>query len=142
MAVSALLPLTPAHAAYGTPIPVSMAVYGGWNGTQLLARVDGTIQFDDANQKYQYHLSLCRVSSFVGPNVRVLVNNVYKSTLYWNGGSPTAQCPASYIATAHSAEVDNGSTVHNVTLTLVGSDFNANVFRERTETWTYDNPFN
>ncbi|MEV7968229.1 hypothetical protein AB0O34_19930 [Sphaerisporangium sp. NPDC088356] len=142
MAVAALLPLTPAHAAYGAPIPVSMAVYGGSTGTQLLARVDGTMQFDDGNMKYQYNLELCRVSSFVAPHVKVSVNGVYKYSLFWSGGSSTALCPSFYTATALAAEVDNGSTVANVTLTLVGSDFNNNVYRERTRTTTYDNPFN
>ncbi|MDH2426526.1 hypothetical protein [Sphaerisporangium sp. TRM90804] len=142
MAVAALLPLTPANAAYGAPIPVSMAVYGGAGGTQLLARVDGTLAFDDANTRYTYSLSLCRVSSFVSPHVKVLVNGVYKDSLYWNGGSSTALCPSFYTATALSAEVENGGTVANVTLTLVGSDFNNNVYRERTRTGTYDNPFN
>ncbi len=142
MAVAALLPLTPAHAAYGAPIPVSMAVYGGPTGTQLLARVDGTMQFGDGNMKYAYNLELCRVSSFVAPHVKVFVNGVHKDSLFWSGGSSTALCPSFYTATALAAEVDNGSTVVNVALTLVGSDFNNNVYRERTKTATYDNPFN
>jgi hypothetical protein len=141
-AIAALLPLTPAHAAYGAPIPVSMAVYGGWNNSQLLARLDGTLQFDDGNSKYKYNLELCRVSSFVAPRVNVYVNGAYKNTLYYNGGSSTALCPSFYTATALAAEVDNGSTVVNVTLTLVGSDFNNNVFRERGRSGTYDNPYN
>ncbi|MEW9528705.1 hypothetical protein [Microbispora sp. NPDC049125] len=142
MVVAALLSVTPAHAAYGAPQPVSMAVYGGPTGSQLLARLDGTVQFDDGNTKYLYNLELCRVSSFVAPHVSVYVNGVYKNTLYYSGGSSTALCPAFYTATPLAAEVDNGSTVMNLTLTLVGSDFNNNVYRERTRTATYDNPFN
>ncbi|MFC6081939.1 hypothetical protein [Sphaerisporangium aureirubrum] len=142
VAVAALLPLTPAHAAYGAPLPIQQAIYGGVNNAQLLARSDGTLQFDDGNTKYKYYIELCRVSSFVAPSIRVAVNGVYQYTLFYNVGSATALCPSGYTATILSAEVNHGGTVANVSFTLVASDFINQVYRERTRTSTYDNPYN
>ncbi|MEO3810691.1 hypothetical protein ABGB17_16950 [Sphaerisporangium sp. B11E5] len=139
MAVAALLPLSPAHAAYGPPQPISMGTSGGG---QILALADGTLQFDDGNTKFLYYIELCRVSSFSAPYIKVYVNGVYQYSLYWEGNTTTSRCPAGYRSTIHSAESSHGGTVANVTFTLVSSDFINNVYRERTRTVTYDNPYN
>ncbi|WP_380807634.1 hypothetical protein [Sphaerisporangium aureirubrum] len=136
-----LLPVTPAHATYGAPFTVWAEIYGNGGSTQL-ARLDGTLQFDDGNTKIYYNLELCRRSSFTGPQVKVYVNNTFVTSLYWSGGYSTAVCPSFYTATPLSAELTYGGTIYNVSLILVGSEFPNNVYTERTKRRDYDNPFN
>ncbi|MEO3812997.1 hypothetical protein ABGB17_28680 [Sphaerisporangium sp. B11E5] len=139
--VALLLPVTPAHATYGSPLTVWAVTYGNGGSTEL-ARVDGNLYFDDGNTKIYYDLSLCRRSSFTAPYVRVLINGVNYTNLYWSGGSSTAVCPSFYTATPHAAEINYGSTITSVSLILVSSEFPNNVYTERTKRRDYDNPYN
>ncbi|QYC42462.1 hypothetical protein Nocox_24295 [Nonomuraea coxensis DSM 45129] len=136
----ALLPLTPAQAAYGPPSPIVLQVNAS-DGTQL-ARVEGTVAFDDGNTRYTYSLVLCRRSSFQAPYVRIYVNGVVHDTLFWNPSTTVPWCFYSGFASPHSAEVTYGAVVQNVRFELVGSSFPNNVYKEHRSGFTYDNPYN
>ncbi|MCK2215856.1 hypothetical protein MF672_018945 [Actinomadura sp. ATCC 31491] len=137
---TALLPLTPAQAAYGPPNPIILQVNAG-DGT-LLARVEGTVAFDDGNTRYTYSLVLCRRSSFQAPYVRIYVNGAYRDSLYWNPSTTVPWCQYAGFASPHSAEVDYGALVQNVRFELIGSSFPNNVYKEHHSSTTYDNPYN
>ena len=142
MALAAtLVPLTPAHATYGPQLPVILYVNAD-NGTKL-ARVEGTLQFDDGNAKYAYSLTLCRYSSYSAPYIRISVNGTYRDLLSWYGGTTVPWCTYSGFATVFTGDIDYGSTVRNVSFQLVGSSFsNQNVYKEHYDYLTYDNPYN
>ncbi|MEO3861490.1 hypothetical protein [Acrocarpospora sp. B8E8] len=51
-----VVPVAPAHAAYGSDIVVSIDVYG--QGFKLSGAY-GTIAFDNGNAKYRYSIAMC-----------------------------------------------------------------------------------
>lgn len=139
--VAVLLPLTPAHAAYGPPQTVNIEVRG-WNGNKL-SLLYGTIQFDDGNQKFQYDLYICRENSYAFPNVWRRINNTINVPIYYTSGPHTIpQCV--YSAYRAVGEVTHPSTIQNVTLGIeaVGVGPDGYTFVRYQKEKTYDNPFN
>ncbi|MEV0199883.1 hypothetical protein [Nonomuraea sp. NPDC050691] len=134
------LPIAPAHAAYGPPIPVTMEVYA--KGVKL-AGAYGSLQFDDGNTKYAYSLAMCRESSYSQPNLWISVNGGPRSLAWSGGGSPVSIPQCRYDAYLISAEVQHGGVVANVAFTLDGVHFsNQNVATYHSRTATFDNPYN
>jgi hypothetical protein len=136
---AALAPLTPAHATYGTALPVNLQVTGEYG--QDLASVRGTLQFDDGGTAYKYSLTLCRHSSFTAPRIRIYVNSAYQDLLIWSGGSSASWCAYSNFTTNFNAQVDHGSTVHNIKIELMGSSFPSNVYTEHFDDSVYYSPY-
>ncbi|WP_030155342.1 hypothetical protein [Glycomyces sp. NRRL B-16210] len=71
MALAVLMAPAPAHAAWGSQIPVTIQVTG--NGHQL-GYATGWVQFDTGGTTFRYEITVCRQSSYTPPNLAVSVN--------------------------------------------------------------------
>lgn len=138
---AALLPLTPAHAAYGADQPVYLQLVSNDGNATQLALLEGTVAFDDGNTKYRYNLRLCWQHAYPAPTFSIYVNGAYSSGPFGPGGSSAAGCQ---YATWTSAEVNYGGIVRNVYFSVTGGWFGSNgQYSMRTKnTGTYDNPYN
>ncbi|WP_182905893.1 hypothetical protein [Microbispora sp. H13382] len=138
---AALLPLSPAHAAYGPDQPVYLQLVSNDGNATQLALLDGTVAFDDGNTKYRYSLRLCWQHAYPQPYFTINVNGT--STAWPTQVGPTSMpgCQQAYL---YSAEVNFGSTVRNVRFDVTGGWFGSNgQYQMRTKsTGTYDNPYN
>ncbi|MGI5156526.1 hypothetical protein [Microbispora sp. CA-102843] len=138
---AALLPLSPAHAAYGSDQPVYLQLLSNdGNGTQL-ALLEGTVAFDDGNTKYRYSLRLCWQHAYPAPSFLINVNGTSTASPTWTGSTSVSGCQQAHL---YSAEVNFGSTVRNVRFDVTGGWFGTNgQYMTRTKsTATYDNPYN
>jgi hypothetical protein len=140
--VGALMPFSPAHAAFGSnqTVYLQLTANDGY-GTQL-ARLNGTIAFDNGNQKYRYSLRLCWQNAYPAPNLRVYVNDSSSSVPAQTGTSSESGCQ---MVLLYSHTVNYGSTVRNVHFTVTGGWFDRfdHQYHMRTDyTYTYDNPYN
>jgi hypothetical protein len=138
-----LMPATPAHAAYGPDQTVSITVNSNAGPSIMLARLTGTVAFDDGNTKFRYALQLCWGSgSYPKPNFYVSVNG---STIFYPSQTGTTAAPAGCQVSLfhHDGEYTHSSTITNVTLYVTGGWFYpGNTYNSRTKSATYDNPFN
>jgi hypothetical protein len=136
---AALLPITPAHAAYGPDQPVFLSISGG-NGTGLLARVDGTMAFDDGNRQFKYSVRLCWARSYPAPNFWMVVNG---STTYYPNYSGSSSAPGCQQVTLYADAPTHGDIIRNIRFRLNGGWFDSQNGYHRVEReFTYDNPFN
>lgn len=135
-----LLPVTPAHATYGSDQPVYVQVNSNTGPTQALARLDGTVAFDDGNTKFRYSLAMCWQSAYPSPNLQIVVNG---STYLWGSYAGTTSAPGCQQVILYSAEVTHGGVVANVRFDVTaGWFYPGNQYNSRTRSWTADNPFN
>lgn len=133
---AAVLPTSPAHAAYAPDQPVYLQAYGGG---QLLARVTGTIGFDDGN-RFRYSLRLCWQHSYPAPNLWVRINRSFSYGPPQTGSASESGCQT---LTLHSEQRDHGSAVTTVRLEVVAGWFNnQNQYQQDTDWADYDNPYN
>ncbi|GAB3900021.1 hypothetical protein GCM10027612_60960 [Microbispora bryophytorum subsp. camponoti] len=77
---AALLPLSPAHAAYGADQPVYLQLTSNDGNATQLALLDGTVAFDDGNTKYRYSLRLCWQHAYPAPYFMINVNGTRACT--------------------------------------------------------------
>jgi len=132
-----LLPVTPAHAAWGPDQLVWITVTD--NG-RALARLEGTIAFDDGNTMYRYSLRLCWQSgSYPAPSAVLQVSGTRTSPV--STGSTSA--PGCQMVFLYGATVNFGSLVPNVGISVTSGYFDSsNQYHRVTDSATYDNPFN
>jgi hypothetical protein len=129
---AAPVPVTPANSTYGSRLPVTLYV-NAEDGTRL-ARVEGTLQFDDGKTKYAYSLTVCRYSSLSAPDVKVFVNDAYYDLLPW--------FVYSGFEAMFTGEVNYGARLMNVSLQLVGSSFSPrNGYTVHYDSVNYENPY-
>ncbi|MEW9549068.1 hypothetical protein [Nonomuraea sp. NPDC050783] len=138
-----LLPVTPAHAAYGPDQSVYLTVNSNAGPSIMLAQLTGTIAFDDGNTKFKYALRLCWGSgSYPMPNLYLAVNGstyLYPSQT----GTTTAPPGCQLYLFLYDGEYTHSTTLQNVTLYLTGGWFYpGNTYNSRTKSVTYDNPYN
>ena len=138
-----LLPVTPAHAAYGPDQTVSLTVNSNSGPSLMLAQLTGTVAFDDGNRKFKYSLRLCWGSgAYPRPNFSVSING---STGFWPTETGTAPAPSGcqlYLG-LYDGEYTHPTTLANITLNVTGGWFYpGNTWNSRTKTVTYDNPYN
>lgn len=141
--VAILMPVTPAHAAYGPDQTVSLTVTSNSGPSITLAQLTGTLAFDDGNTKFRYSLKLCWGSgSYPRPNFYVAVNG---STYLYPAQTGTATAPSGcqqYLF-LYDGEYTHSTTLANVTLYVTGGWFYpGNTYNSRTKSVTYDNPYN
>jgi hypothetical protein len=141
--VAILMPVTPAHAAYGPDQPVSLTVTSNAGPPLMLAQLTGTLAFDDGNTKFRYALRLCWGSgSYPKPNFYVAVNG---STFLYPTQTGTAAAPpgCQLYLYLYDGEYTHYTTVTNVTLYVTGGWFYPGQnYNSRTKSVTYDNPYN
>jgi len=138
---TALLPTTPAHAAYGPDQPVYVQLVSNDGNATPLARLEGTLAFDSGNTKYRYSLTLCWQSAYPAPSFRVIVNGTTTNFPSSTGTTTKSGCQ---VTTVYNNEVNFGSTVRNVRFDVTGGWFGTNgQYQMRTKSSpTYDNPHN
>jgi hypothetical protein len=138
-----LMPLTPAHAAYGPDQPVSITVISNAGPSIMLAQLTGTLAFDDGNTKFRYALRLCWGSgSYPKPNFYVSVNG---GTIFYPAQTGTSAAPPGcQLSLYHyDGEYTHSSTLTNITLNVTGGWFYpGQTYNSRTKSTTYDNPYN
>lgn len=138
-----LVPVTPAHAAYGPDQTVSITVTSNAGPSIMLAQLTGTLAFDDGNTKFRYALRLCWGSgSYPMPNFYVSVNG---STVLYPTQTGTAAAPPGCQLSLflYDGEYTHSTTLTNVTLYVTGGWFYpGNTYNSRTKSVTYDNPYN
>ncbi|MEO3860460.1 hypothetical protein [Acrocarpospora sp. B8E8] len=145
LAITALavtfLPATPAHATYGADQPVYVQVIANDGSGMQLARLEGTVAFDDSNTKYRYSLSLCWQSgAYPQPSFLIIVNGSATNYPVWTGSTSATGCQQ---VALYSAEVNVGSAVYNLRFDVTAGWFSSSGYRTRTKSsGTYDNPFN
>ncbi|MFS1304306.1 hypothetical protein [Streptosporangium longisporum] len=139
-----LLPVTPAHAAYGPDQQVYVQVTANDGSGMQLARLEGTVAFDDSNTRYRYSLNLCWQSgSYPQPYFSIKVNGSPAGSPVWTGNTSAAGCQ---LVALYSADVNVGSAVYNLSFDVTAGWFSSsNGYQHRTRTKSsgiYDNPFN
>lgn len=145
IAVSALattlLPLTPAHATYGPDKPVHVQLDSNDGYATHLARLEGTLAFDDGNRKYRYSLRLCWEHAYPKPYFTIIINGTSTVWPVETGTTSVAGCQMTFV---YNAEADFGSTVRNIRFDVTGGWFDSgNNYHMRTKSSsTYDNPYN
>jgi hypothetical protein len=143
MLVTTLAPVTPAHATYGPDQTVGLTVNSNAGPSLMLARLEGTIAFDDGNTKFRYNLRLCWGSgAYPQPNLRVTINNGSIGVpLIGAGGAPAP--PGCQTVSVYAGEYIASTIITNVTFTLTaGWFYPGNQYNSRTKSVTYDNPYN
>ncbi|TQS13634.1 hypothetical protein [Microbispora hainanensis] len=138
---AALLPLSPAHAAYSADQPVYLQLVSNDGNATQLALLQGTVAFDDGNTKYRYSLTLCWQHAYPAPSFRVVVNGTSTS---WPTQTGSTSLPGCQQTAVYNSEVNFGSTVGNVRFDVTGGWFGSNgQYQTRTKSsYTYDNPYN
>ncbi|NUO96490.1 MAG: hypothetical protein HOV96_29770 [Nonomuraea sp.] len=137
---TALLPLTPAHAAYGPDQPVAIQLNATDPTNTGLARLEGTVAFDDGNTMFRYSLRLCWLHAYPAPQARVVINGTTVHSPVYTGTTYTPGCQQTYL---YAAEVNHGAVVGNVRFEVTGGWFYpGNQYNMRTKSYTYDNPYN
>ncbi|GIH46638.1 hypothetical protein [Microbispora rosea] len=138
---AALVPLSPAHAAYGADQPVYLQLVSNDGYATQLALLDGTVAFDDGNTKYRYSLRLCWQHAYPQPYFTINVNGTSTASPTQTGPTSMSGCQQAYL---YSGEVNFGGTVRNVRFDVTGGWFGSNgQYQMRTKsTYTYDNPYN
>ncbi|WP_214111395.1 hypothetical protein [Acrocarpospora catenulata] len=145
MALAAtFLQVTPAHAAYGPDQQVLVQVTANDGSGMQLARLEGTVAFDDSNTKYRYSLSVCWQSgAYPEPSFLIVVNGSTVNYPVWTGYSSATGCQR---VSLYSAEVILGSAVYNVRFDVTAGWFssrNNGQYMTRTKSsLVHDNPFN
>lgn len=138
--VTALLPLTPAHAAYGPDQPVLIQLNATDPTNTQLARLEGTVAFDDGDTMFRYSLRLCWLHAYPAPSALVVVNGTTAHWPVFTGTTSTPGCQQTYL---YAAEVNTGAVVANVRFDVTGGWFYpGNQYNTRTKSYTYDNPYN
>ncbi|MBP2705042.1 hypothetical protein JOL79_14595 [Microbispora sp. RL4-1S] len=135
---------TPAHAAYGPDQPVYVQVIANDGSGMQLARLEGTVAFDDSNTKYRYSLSLCWQSgAYPQPSFLINVNGSATNSPVWTGTTSAAGCQQ---VALYSAEASFGGPVYNLRFDVTAGWFSSShgyQYMTRTKSsGTYDNPFN
>jgi hypothetical protein len=138
-----LLPVTPAHAAYGPDQQVYVQVIANDGSGMQLARLEGTVAFDDSNTKYRYSLNLCWQSgAYPQPSFLIKVNGSATNSPVGTGYTSATGCQQ---VSLYGADVDFGSAVHNLRFDVTAGWFSSsNGYQYMTRTkssGTYDNPF-
>ncbi|ETK32967.1 hypothetical protein [Microbispora sp. ATCC PTA-5024] len=146
LAVTALavtcLPVSPAHAAYGPDQQVYVQVIANDGSGMQLARLEGTVAFDDSNTKYRYSLSLCWQSgAYPQPSFLINVNGTTTNYPVWTGSTSASGCQQ---VALYSAEASFGGSVYNLRFDVTAGWFSHGYqYMTRTKSsGTYDNPFN
>jgi hypothetical protein len=121
VALASVAIVAPAAQAHADPVvSVDVQVTGGYNNTQNLGHLTGTISRVDST--FTYSLTACRQSSYTPPRGTIGGN--------WYGGSYGDPCPT------YTGSFTQASTT--VTLTFSGNTFYpGNTFTEYTKTRTY-----
>ncbi|MEV4470914.1 hypothetical protein ACFFR3_43655 [Nonomuraea salmonea] len=133
------LPLSPAHAAYGPDQPVYIQLNATDPSNTGLARLEGTIAFDDGDTMFRYAVRLCWLHAYPAPNLRIYVNG---STQIWPVSTGTTSTPGCQMTTLYAAEVAHGAAVANVRFEVTGGWFYpGSQYNTRTKSYTSDNPF-
>jgi hypothetical protein len=136
-----LLPGTPAHATYGPDQPVALTVNSNSGPSLMLARLEGTVAFDDGNTKFRYSLRLCWGSgAYPRPNFHFSTNSgVYYPTATGMAPAPPG-CQFVYL---FNGETTTPVVLTHITFSVTGGWFYpGNQYNTRTKTSTYDNPYN
>ncbi|WP_433499062.1 hypothetical protein ACQP1K_01505 [Sphaerimonospora sp. CA-214678] len=138
---TAILPLTPAHAAYGPDNPVYVQLVSNDGNATQLARLDGTLAFDSGNTKYRYSLRLCWQHAYPAPSFTIVVNGTSTVWPVQTGTTSVAGCSQTFV---YNTEANFGSTVRNIRFDVTGGWFYpGNNYQMRTKSsGTYDNPYN
>lgn len=137
-----LLPVTPAYATYGQDQIVALTVTSNSGPSLTLARLDGTVAFDDGNTKFRYSLRLCWGSgAYPRPNFSITINGSVGVPPVETGTAPApAGCQFVFL---YDAEPTTSTTLTNVTFSVTGGWFYpGNQYNTRTRSVTYDNPYN
>ncbi len=138
----ALLPVSPAHATFGTDYQVYVNLISNDGYGTPLARLEGTVAFDNGNKKYRYSVQLCWQNAYPAPNTTIVVNGTSTTWPSYTGqGTPTSGCQQVLL---YSGTVNFGSTVRNVRFDVTGGWFGTNgQYMMRTKQgYTIDNPYN
>lgn len=141
--VTAVLSVTPAHAAYGPDQPVYVQVTAN-DGTGLqLARLEGTIAFDDSNTKFRYSLRFCWQSAYPQPSFVAVINGSTTAYLANTGYTTAGGCQQVRL---YDSAVTSGTVIRNLRFDVTAGWFSSvNYYQYMTRTKssiTYDNPFN
>ncbi|HEX4815199.1 MAG TPA: hypothetical protein VFV66_20850 [Nonomuraea sp.] len=139
--VAVLLPAAPAHAAWGPDQTVFINVISNDGYGRQLARLEGTIAFDDGNAMFRYSLQLCWGSgAYPAPSVRFYVNG---TTFYGPVGAGETTATGCQRVFLYASQTNVGGLVSNVRIDVTaGWFYPGNQYNTRTKSATYDNPFN
>ncbi|MFB4278690.1 MULTISPECIES: hypothetical protein [unclassified Nonomuraea] len=136
---TALLPLGAAHAAYGPDQPVYIQVNATDPYNTGLARLEGTVAFDDGDTMFRYSLRLCWLHAYPAPNLSIVVNG---TTQLWPASTGSTTTPGCQQTSLYAAEVNHGGAVGNVRFDVTGGWFYpGNQYNTRTKSYTVDNPY-
>ncbi|WP_043622546.1 hypothetical protein [Nonomuraea candida] len=136
---AALLPLSPAHAAYGPDQPVSVQVNATDPYNTPLARLQGTVAFDDGTAMFRYSLQLCWLRAYPAPNLRIFINGTTQHYPVSAGSTTTPGCQQTSL---YAAEVNHGAAIANVRFDVTAGWFYPGMqYNTRTRSFTSDNPF-
>jgi hypothetical protein len=138
-----LLPVSPAYATYGPDQPVALTVNSNSGPSFTLARLDGTVAFDDGNTKFRYSLRLCWGSgAYPRPHFNITVNGSIGVSPIETGSAP-APAGCQLVLFLYNGEHTTATTLTNVTFSVTGGWFYpGNQYNTRTRSVTYDNPYN
>jgi hypothetical protein len=126
MTAAAVMTSSPAQAAWGSQIPVTIQVTG--NG-QSLGYASGWVQFDTGGTTFQYSITVCRQSSYTTPTLTVAVNNqsnnqvgTVVATHYMSSWTPGGTAPC-YGGSQTFTGVHSYSPLSNTYFLLAGNTF-------------------
>ncbi|MFC0533379.1 hypothetical protein [Phytohabitans kaempferiae] len=140
------LAAAPAQAAWSSPYAVDLQLrsYTSTGAEFLVGRLVGTLQFDSGNSQYLLSLIMCRQSSYVNPNVRILINGV---THQWFSPSDNTRRPESCggghgLSGVISGAYAYGGVIPSITVSFAGIHFDYSTAKDITRSAFYDNPYN
>ncbi|GAA2319341.1 hypothetical protein GCM10009853_091800 [Glycomyces scopariae] len=132
LSFGSVMAASPAQAAWGSQIPVSIMVTG--NGQQL-GYATGWVQFDTGGTTFQYSITVCRQSSYTLPTLTVAVNSTGSNpngtvvaTHYMSSPGPNIAAPC-YQGSQNFTGTQAYSGLSNVYFKVAGNTFvNGNNF--------------
>jgi hypothetical protein len=140
------LTAAPAQAAWSSPyiVDIQLRSYTSIGTEYLVGRVVGTLQFDDGNSQYLLSLIMCRQSSYVNPNVRILING---ATHQWFSPSDNTRRPESCAGGHGMSGVISGvyaysGVIPSLTVSIAGIHYDGSTAKDIVRSSFYDNPYN
>lgn len=142
LGVSALSAV-PAQAAYSSPEPIYLQVYGQNSQGYItyVGKATGTVQFDSSNTRYYLNVVVCQQSSYSFPNFTLSVNGAGPVYPVWGDGLARPECPNTRSGAAV-GEFASSTPIYNITVCIQGVYFTQPVQFPKDCQRPFDNPFN
>lgn len=145
-ALATTLAAAPAQAAWSSPytVDIQLRSYTSLGTEYRVGRLVGTLQFETDNSQYLLSLIMCRQSSYVNPNVRIVING---ATHQWFSPSDNIRRPESCGGGHGMSGVISGvyaysGVIPSITVSFAGIHYDGSTAKDVVRSSFYDNPYN